>query len=73
MICIVIITTPDRDYVLDSCHVIPAPFNRHLRRYQRQGIKFLFRRCFSAVPHSSPSGSADTVLSTILSQMVQFF
>ena len=41
----------DKDYVLDSCHVISAPLNRHLRRYQRQGVKFLYRKCFS--PSSS--------------------
>ena len=43
----------DKDYVLDSCHVIAAPLNRHLRRYQRQGVKFLYRKCFS--PSSSSS------------------
>ena len=42
----------NKDYVLDSCHVIAAPLNRHLRRYQRQGVKFLYRRCFST-PSSS--------------------
>ncbi len=36
----------DRDYGLDASHRIPFILNRHLRRYQRQGIKFMFRRCF---------------------------
>ena len=43
----------DKDYVLDSCHVIAAPLNRHLRRYQRQGVKFLYRRCFSTSSSSN--------------------
>ena len=50
----------DKDYVLDSCHVIAAPLNRHLRRYQRQGVKFLYRRCFS----TSSSSNHDSVKQT---------
>jgi superfamily II DNA or RNA helicase len=38
----------DRDYILDDCHKIASPVNRQLRHYQRQGIKFLYRRCFSS-------------------------